>query len=398
MENKQRMALVVPDVEAVKGELALVEPTVLHVDPVRDKELVAQAEQFVAVLMEHDPADIKGQDEKKLAVEAMGQRLQREAAQKSQMLQTPIKTLSQRSADGGEVANALIGLKLQVEELDPAEVNFSPGWFTRFIGLLPFIGVPAKRYFSRYESAQTVIDAVVQSLEKGQGQLRRDNTTLLNDQGFMREMTVRLEKQVKLGMIIDKRIEEKLGTEVEETDPKHRFIQDELQFPLRQRIQDLQQQLVVNQQGVFAVALIMENNNQLIRGVNRAIDVTVTALRVAVTVALALANQKLVLDKIHALNAVTDNMIAATSRRLRTQGVEVHKLASSTQLQVSTLQQSFQDITDAMDDISKFRREALPKMAQTILDLDKLTGQGEEAMQRLEQGRRLRPTLEIEVV
>jgi uncharacterized protein YaaN involved in tellurite resistance len=60
---------------------------------------------------------------------------------------------------------------------------------------------------------------------------------------------------------------------------------------------DLQQQLVVNQQGVLSIDLIMRNNVELTRGVDRAINVTVSALQVAVTLALALANQRITLEK-----------------------------------------------------------------------------------------------------
>jgi len=38
---------------------------------------------------------------------------------------------------------------------------------------------------------------------------------------------------------------------------------------LRQRIQDLQQQLAVNQQGVLAVELIIRNNKELMKGVDK---------------------------------------------------------------------------------------------------------------------------------
>ena len=76
------------------------------------------------------------------------------------MLQAPIRDLSQRGEDGGEIGNALVDLKLKVEELDPAGFDFQPGWFTRTLGVLPFVGTPLKRYFSQYESAQTVIDAI----------------------------------------------------------------------------------------------------------------------------------------------------------------------------------------------------------------------------------------------
>jgi uncharacterized protein YaaN involved in tellurite resistance len=146
---------------------------------------------------------------------------------------------------------------------------------------------------------------------------------------------------------------------------------------------------------VLSLALIMRNNEELMRGVNRAIDVTVSALQVAVTAALALANQKVVLDKITALNATTNELIAGTAQRLRTQGTAIHTQASSAMLDMAALKSAFADINAAMDEIARYRREALPQMANTILEFDKLAAEGEQAIRKYEEGERARPTLQI---
>ena len=127
---------------------------------------------------------------------------------------------------------------------------------------------------------------------------------------------------------------------------------------------------------------------------DRAINITVSALQVAVTVALALANQKLVLDKIESLNKTTSNLISGTAQRLRTQGVEIHKQASNTMLDIDDLKSAFNDITTAMEEISTYRREALPAMQQQIQEMEELTNRGEEAVQKMREGSKVAPKLE----
>jgi uncharacterized protein YaaN involved in tellurite resistance len=56
-------------------------------------------------------------------------------------------------------------------------------------------------------------------------------------------------------------------------------------------------------------------------------------------------------------------------------------------LDMEALRSAFEDINIALDEISRYRREALPTMAGTILELDQLTAQSEEAIERLESGR-----------
>ncbi|MDQ7091950.1 MAG: toxic anion resistance protein [Methylococcales bacterium] len=83
------------------------------------------------------------------------------------MLKQSIHVLSKTGDDGGPVASSLIDLRTTVEELDPNNIDFSMGWLRRLLSSLPFIGTPIEEYFSRYQSANTVISDIVNSLEKG---------------------------------------------------------------------------------------------------------------------------------------------------------------------------------------------------------------------------------------
>ena len=88
-------------------------------------------------------------------------------------------------------------------------------------------------------------------------------------------------------------------------------------FYVRQKVQDLLTQLAVSVQGYLALDMVRKNNMELVKGVDRATTTTVSALRTAVTVAQALANQKLVLDQINALNTTTSNLIPVELEQIR---------------------------------------------------------------------------------
>jgi uncharacterized protein YaaN involved in tellurite resistance len=80
-------------------------------------------------------------------------------------------------------------------------------------------------------------------------------------------------------------------------------------------------------------------------------------------------------------------MIAGTAERLKTQGTAIHQQATGAMLDMDALRTAFDDIEIALDEISRYRRDALPTMAATILELDQLTAQSEAAIERLETGR-----------
>ncbi len=396
-QKNQESQLIFADRKKLREDLHLVEPLEIHATATTDPELDQQAEDVVARILKTDINNASEHKKTTAAIEQIGNTLQREAARRSAMLKQPLTRLMADSEEGGEVAKSLIDLKLQVEELDPTGVNLESGWATRLLGYLPGVGTPIKRYFSRFENASTSIDAIINSLETGREQLKRDNITLTDDQAAMRALTLKLEKTVKLGQLIDQRLQSKLENDILADSQQYKFIAEELLFPLRQRIQDLQQQLLVNQQGYLTTEMIIRNNKELIRGVNRALNTTVSALQVAVTLAVALANQRIVLEKVQAINKTTENLIAGTASRLRTQGAAIQKQASSSQLDINLLKQAFSDIRIALDDIDAYRQQALPQMAENILEMDRMAAEAEQQIHKVEHAEEVSSDFPLEI-
>ena len=381
--NQKSQSLVVATAPEVKDEMEL------HSIPGRDAQVEREAEDWLERLLKLDMEDEEEREAKRNEVEGFGMDLQEEASRNSEMLKQPIRELTKKADDKGDVGGSLMDLKNQVERLDPAGVDFEPGWVGRLIGKIPGVGQPMKRYFTKYESAQNVINDILRSLEKGRDQLARDLITLTDDQKRMRETTGKLARAITTAQVLDEKLNGAMMRSGP-TDPKRQFIGEELLFPLRQRLLDLQQQLAVNQQGVIACEIIIRNNKELIRGVNRALNVTATALNVGATVAIALAAQKNVIDKVNAVSDATSAMIASTAARLKTQGTEIHRQAATPRIHLDALRSAFADLNQAMNDLSSFRRAALPEMAKTVIELDRITAEGEKAILRMEGGRRAR--------
>ena len=301
------------------------------------------------------------------------------SAQKNSLLQTTIGNLSKEGEEGSVVSNSLADLHREIKDLDPSLINFEEGSF------LQKIINPIRRYFEKYEKADGVIKDILDSLEKGKNTLKNDNTTLDIEEEALRELTKKLNNELELGIAMD----EKISAQIEQAkldgieEEKLKFVTEEILFPLRQRIMDMQQMVVVNHQGIVAMEVVKRNNKELIRGVDRARTVTVTALRTAVMVASALYNQKIVLRKIDMLNETTSNIISSTGRMLKEQGVAVQKQATESTVNPEALKQAFQDAISALEDISTFKQEALPKMNETVKQFKELAETGEKEIARL---------------
>lgn len=320
--------------------------------------------------------------EQRRRVDELGLQEQREAAHRSEMLKTPLRQLARQGDDGGPVATTLANLREQMQELDPNRQRLGGG-ADRLLARIPGVGSRLQRYFRKFETAQAALDAILRDLEAGRDMLRRDNLTLDDDQQSLRDSLQALERQIELGRRIDRGLQ-RAADELPADSERRAFIAEELLFPLRQRVVDLQQQQAVCQQGILALEVIIRNNRELMRGVDRAINVTVSALNVAVTVALALANQRLVLDRITALNQATSELISGTARRLRTQGADIQNRASETMLDMEALESAWKDVLQAIDDVGSYRREALPRLDEQIGRLEALSEQGRTAVDKLD--------------
>lgn len=340
------------------------------------------ADSNVASIMNLDVESLDKRKEILQSIDSFGLDTMRVSSEKNTLLQVSVGNLSKSGDEGGPVARSLAELHTQIKDLDPSIIDFTKR------GFLGKLFNPLRAYFLKFEKAEDVIADIVVSLDKGRNTLKNDNTTLELEQQSIRELTKKLKKEIQLGMLMDEAIEVQIeaAKQRSEEPDKIRFITEEVLFPMRQRVMDLQQMLVVNQQGIMAYEVVIRNNRELIRGVDRAKTVTISALKIAVTVASALYNQGIVLKKIELLNQTTSSFIAGTSKMLKDQGVSIQQQAMETSVSADTLKQAFSDALSAFDSISSYKQAALPKMRETIQQFRALSEDGEKHIQRLEQG------------
>ena len=370
----------IPDVEEVKEKVE----QELKVPEEREATVDEAAKQKVEEIMGTDITVFEDRKNITAAFQEFGADVIRKTEAKNGILSKRMVEFSRGSAETGEVAKGLAELSAQMKTLDPSAVNFEEK------GLFGKIANPVKRYFDKYKTADAEIADIVKSLDSGKKMLQNDNVTLELEEQELFGLSKQLNEKVAMGNALDQYLTNAIDNKRAEggDEAKVQFVEEEILFPLRQRIMDFQQLQVVSQQGVVALDVIRRNNNELVRAVERAKTVTVSSLRTAVTVAGALYNQKLVLEKVNLLNQSTNNMIAATSNMLKTQGVEIQKNASEAMISTETLRKSFADTLQALDDISSYKLEALPRMRQTIEEFRQLADEGTKKLDQMEEAGR----------
>jgi len=290
------------------------------------------------------------------------------AAVSNRLLDKPLAAMQNGGlTEASTVSQSLLALRRQVEDLNPATQGdlLSP---RKLLGLIPF-GDRLRDYFDKYRSSQHQLDAIITALYHGQDELQRDNAAIEQEKVNLWSVMGRLRQYAYLAKQLDDALTAKIAS-IEVTDPdRARVLKEDLLFYVRQKQQDLLTQLAVSIQGYLALDVIRRNNLELIKGVQRATTTTVSALRTAVIVAQALADQKLVLDQITALNTTTSNLIESTSKLLRQQSTDINEQAASSTVELDKLQAAFQNIYATMDEIDTFKVAALDSMQKTVTAL-----------------------------
>jgi uncharacterized protein YaaN involved in tellurite resistance len=187
-EASQQLVLAPPrPVPAVTPDQAA---SSIDVPPDTAKQIAASVQGFVDSLA---GLDVHSQDfERKVeSIHQLGnQEIRRSAEVSNRFLDRPAASLENGVGGSSNVSGSLVALRRQVEDLDPSRHdNFEH----KLLGIIPF-GHGLQDYFHKYQSAQTNLDAIINSLYRGQDELQKDNAAIEQEKVNIWSMKERLEQ------------------------------------------------------------------------------------------------------------------------------------------------------------------------------------------------------------
>ncbi len=197
----------------------------------------------------------------------------------------------------GRVAKTLADLRHSIEDLSPAGANLDA---TRNLFGIILFGRQIDRYFDKYRSARSHLDAIARALVTGQDELREDNLAIDSERREMHGVMEKLSECAVVLQALDDAAEGK-RVELESANPLvAQDFQGRLRFAIRQRRTDVLTQLAVTAQGCSALEEVEQNNTEFIRGADRARSTTIAAPHTAVIVSRALSGRKRIFQQVSA--------------------------------------------------------------------------------------------------
>ncbi|MFF0437693.1 toxic anion resistance protein [Streptomyces sp. NPDC004327] len=296
-------------------------------------------------------------------IAGLGSGEMRSAAQQSnRMLDRTVRSLGSAGGDATtRVGGSLVELRRTIEDLDPRD---TPAKGVRsLLSKLPG-GNRLRDHIAKYASSQETINRILDALKGGQDELRRDNAALQTERARLWETMGRLQEYAVLTEALDAAVEQRLAHAADPVQAD--ALRADVLFPVRQKHQDLLTQLAVCAQGYLAMDVVRRNNDELIKGVDRAATTTVTALRIAVMLASALDHQKKVVEQVNALRGTTEQLIQGNAAALAGQTGDIQRLAAEPAVGLETVRTAFQQIYSTLDAIDTYKVRATESMAQTV--------------------------------
>ena len=143
----------------------------------------------------------------------MGDREMRaSAAVSSRMLDRPAAASCGKGKGGGDaqtrVASTLVDLRLTITDLDPNRADLTG--IKKVLKWIPG-GDKIDRYFAKYQSAQSHLDAIIRALASGKDELGKDNAAIETEKANMWTMMGKLGEYNELAAALDEAVEDKVA-------------------------------------------------------------------------------------------------------------------------------------------------------------------------------------------
>lgn len=340
----------------------------------RKQEIDARVEAYVQSLLSAD----MGSEEFRSKLDATNA-LGRQSIAQSSQISGRFMDKNFVGFEDGPVYQAINGLRDIFEELAPGREGdlLSPN---KILGFIPF-GNKLQAYFRKFESAGSQIAKLMGELRSAQDEIRRD-VAALND---MEARLWEVMGKVKEASVFAERLDQRLVGEVDRlkaTDPlKAEALEQEVLFYARQALSDLLAQQAVNVNAYRQIGVLKKTGRELINGCDRMATTGMSALATAQAVARATGTQIKVMEMLRASSNAIGDLIEQTSVMLGQHVEKTAEFASNPLIAIDKLKAAFDNTTRAIDNMDKFRSQALENMAKNNAMLKEMIDGAEKEIQ-----------------
>lgn len=367
-------------------------PAVLEPPQGVDAEQVRTVEDEARNLLE---AILKDPDDRATArhVSSVGNAPQSRASEDFKLLRTSLGQVMDRMRETGQSSSLpadLNKLRTIMDDINPypaieqMKKARTAGFLSRLFRSVPGVGKVLSDIARRYESVQTQVDAVIQSLESGTDKLLENSLELEERYKSLKE----LQLQVKLAAYQL----QVLLRELEQAKPN---AQDELREKALamaetraiRRLQNLKVTENAFAQFFVTINTTLDNHENLRDAVRSMINLVRPVLENGLALQIAQQEEKQIAQALEATQDYLGQLMVSVAQESMDNAAEVARITNQPLVRFQDLLKAYNILSTRMEETQKIEAQMLETAKENINQLDTITGELEKHAQAQETGR-----------
>jgi uncharacterized protein YaaN involved in tellurite resistance len=279
-----------------------------------------------------------------------------------------------------ESAQLISNLLGELHEVNIDDLE-APGPVKRFLRKIPglkHLVTSVAQIKAKYDTIEKNIDGIVKKLEAGRQIAIRDNNLLQKQFENNCDYVDQLEDLIIAGKLksdeLEKVISEMKGNPDEFEDYQISDI-EEYKNSLDKRLTDLTMLRYAFKQSLTQIRIIQRTNIMSANNTESQIAMTIPLWKNQLSLAVALYDQKNVLEVSSKVADTTNEIFKKNSEMMKTQAIEVAKQNQRTVIDIETLRKTTTDLLATVEGVQKAQKEGAEKRANAEAELRKLEAQ-----------------------
>ena len=283
----------------------------------------------------------------------------------------------ENNIESAQLISNLLG-ELHEVNIDDLE---APGAVKRFLRKIPglkHLVTSVAQIKAKYDTIEKNIDGIVKKLEAGRQIAIRDNNLLQKQFENNCDYVDQLEDLIIAGKIksdeLGNLLDEMKNNTDEYEDYQIRDIED-YKHSLDKRLTDLTMLRYAFKQSLTQIRIIQSTNLMSANNTESQIAMTIPLWKNQLSLAVALYDQKNVLEVSSKVADTTNEIFKKNSEMMKTQAIEVAKQNQRTVIDIETLRKTTTDLLATVEGVQKAQKEGAEKRANAEAELRKLEAQ-----------------------
>lgn len=323
----------------------------------------------------------------------LGEDIQTKANHNFKLMRTSLGQVMEKIAESGQsssIPKDLKALRNIMEEINPYSAieqmkrGQNAGFFSKLFGRIPGVGKILKDIAQKYESVQTQVDVIIQSLEAGADKLLENSIEIEERYNHLKQLQNHLKiRGYQLAIIVNKLEDARL----ELTEPMQQQALQKAMAKCIRRLQNIKITENAFSQFFITMNVTMDNHENLRDAVQSMTNLTRPVLENGLALKIAQQEERDIAKALEASQDYLGNLMTSIAQDTMDNAALTAEVVNSPLIKLHDLTKSYQILMSRMQEASEIEARMMMSAKQNIAQLEHMTEELEKHAEAQEAGR-----------